>query len=66
MEAQGVAMMMRGRFCNTHMRGGYALINVKRWSAKYIIMCIKVGECRYCSWTIYYQILIPTYGYMQM
>jgi len=22
MEAQGVAMMMRGRFCNTHMRGG--------------------------------------------
>jgi hypothetical protein len=46
--------------------GGYALINVKHSNVipEYLIMCIKVGECRYYNWTIYYGISIPTYGYM--
>jgi hypothetical protein len=45
----------------------YALINVKHLSAipEYLIMCLKLGECRYYNWTIYCQIPIPTYGYMK-
>jgi len=48
--------------------GEYALINVKHSNAilEYLIMCIKVGECKYYNWNIYYGIPIPTYGYIQM
>ncbi len=68
MEAQGAVVTTKGMFYNSYMGGGYALINVKHSNAipEYLIMCIKVGECRYYNWTIYYGISIPTYGYMQM
>jgi hypothetical protein len=59
-----------------HLGGGgggdkgreYALINIKHSNAipEYPIMCIKVGECKYCNCTIYYRIPILTYEYMQM
>jgi len=43
----------------------YALINIKHSKAipEYQIMCIKVGECKYCNCTIYYRIPILTYEY---
>jgi hypothetical protein len=70
MEAQGAIVKTRGMFYNTCMGVGqdYALINVKHSNAilEYLIMCINVGECRDCSWTIYYKIPILTYEYMQM
>jgi hypothetical protein len=65
MEAQGITMTMKGKFYNTYMgRGEYALINVKHSNVipKYLIMCIKVGKCMYCNWTIYSN----TYTHMQM
>jgi hypothetical protein len=67
-EVQGAEVTTRGMFYNTCMRGWYASINVNHSNAipKYLSMCIKAGECKYCNWTIYYGIPIPTYGYMQM
>lgn len=39
--------------------GEYALVHVKHSNAipEYSIMCIKVGECKYCSWTMEFQYL---------
>ncbi len=73
MEVQDAITMVRTSFAILAWWGvgegaKYALINVKPLNVirEYLIMCIKVGECKCCSWTIYCRIPTPTYGYMKM